>query len=187
MPNALKKAAAARQKNANPYSLGKALKNGGPIVWLSCLVMGLANIFAGQYIKGLLFLAIEVAFIAFLLIEEGGIFWLSMLPSLGDNWAATVPPCITINGEQKQLLSFGGSKAIAVNPNAEHPQAAAALAAFLASPEAQLSHFEFNGTAPVSTSLMSENEEIASNPSFKAAVDTVMQGVVDGSLDVFAY
>ena len=54
MPNALKKAAAARQKNANPYSLGKALKNGGPIVWLSCLVMGLANIFAGQYIKGLL-------------------------------------------------------------------------------------------------------------------------------------
>jgi len=93
--------------------------------------------------------------------------------ALGDNWAATVPPCITINGEQKQLLSFGGSKAIAVNPNAEHPQAAAALAAFLASPEAQLAHFEFNGTAPVSTSLMADNADIAANVAVKTAVDTV--------------
>lgn len=93
--------------------------------------------------------------------------------ALGDNWAAAVPPCITINGEQKQLLSFGGSKAIAVNPNCENPEVASALAAWLGSKEAQLAHYEFNGTAPVSVALMKENTEIASNPSFKAAVDTV--------------
>jgi arabinogalactan oligomer/maltooligosaccharide transport system permease protein len=46
--------------------------------------MGLGNIVAGQFIKGLLFLAIEVAIIVFMFLPEGGIHWLSMLPSLGD-------------------------------------------------------------------------------------------------------
>ena len=65
-------------------SLLSALKNGGPVVWLSCLIMGLGNIVAGQFIKGLLFLAIEVAIIVFMFLPEGGLYWLSMLPSLGD-------------------------------------------------------------------------------------------------------
>ena len=80
----LTKTAAARQRKTNPTSLVSALKNGGPLVWLSCLIMGLGNIFAGQFIKGLLFLAIEVAVIAFMVVENGGLYWLSMLPSLGD-------------------------------------------------------------------------------------------------------
>ena len=80
----LTKAAAARRRTANPYSLGSALLNGGPLVWLSCLIMGFGNIVTGQVIKGLLFLAIEVAFILYLVIAEGGLYWLSMLPSLGD-------------------------------------------------------------------------------------------------------
>ena len=81
----LTKNAAARRKAANPYSLLNALKNGGPMVWLSCLVMGLGNFAAGQYIKGLIFLLIEAGVIAFMAIKEGGLYWLSMLPSLGDN------------------------------------------------------------------------------------------------------
>ena len=81
----LTKTAAARRKPANPYSLTSALKNGGPIVWLSCLVMGLGNIFAGQFIKGLMFLAIEAGFIFYMVLpESGGLAWLSLLPSLGD-------------------------------------------------------------------------------------------------------
>ena len=60
-----------------------------------------------------------------------------------------------------------------MNPHSEYPQVAAALAAYLATPEAQLAHYEFNGTAPVSVSLMAENADIASNPAFAAAVDTV--------------
>jgi len=81
--NALTKAAAARQKAANPFSLLAALKNGGPVVWASCLIMGLANIMNGQIIMGLIFLIIEVGGIAFLAMPNGGLYWISMLPSLG--------------------------------------------------------------------------------------------------------
>ncbi len=63
-------------------SLQSALKNGGPVVWASCLVMGLGNFAAGQYLKGLLFLAIEVAFIFYMV--TNGINWMTLLPSLGD-------------------------------------------------------------------------------------------------------
>ena len=81
MSNALTKAAAKRnRKNA---TLLDALKNGGPVVWLSCLVMGLGNILAGQIIKGLLLLAVEVGFLAFMVAPGGGAYYLSMLPSLG--------------------------------------------------------------------------------------------------------
>jgi len=67
-----------------PNGLLTALKNGGPMIWLSCLIMGLGNILAGQFIKGILFLAIEIAFIAYMVIPHGGAYWLWMLPSLGD-------------------------------------------------------------------------------------------------------
>ena len=80
----LAKTAAANRKGANPYSLGSAIKNGGPIAWLSCLVMGLGNIFAGQIIKGLIFLAAQVGGIWYLVAEEGGLHWLSMFGTLGD-------------------------------------------------------------------------------------------------------
>lgn len=93
--------------------------------------------------------------------------------ALGENWAAAVPPTITIDGEQKQITPFGGSKAIAVNPNSAQPAAAAALAAYLATPEAQLAHYEFNGTAPVSTKLLSENETVMADLSCAIAVETV--------------
>ena len=63
-------------------SLKAALTKGGVLVWLSCLVMGLGNIVAGQFIKGLLFLAIEVAFVYYM--ATSGLHWLSLLPSLGD-------------------------------------------------------------------------------------------------------
>ena len=80
----LTKAAAKRATNVNKVSLADALANGGPLVWLSCLIMGFGNLMAGQVIKALLFLAIEVAFVAFLVIPNGGFHWLSLLPSLGD-------------------------------------------------------------------------------------------------------
>ena len=66
------------------YSLTDALTKGGPVVWLSCLIMGLGNFAAGQIWKGLMFLAIEAAMIGYMVIEMGGLYWLSMLPSLGD-------------------------------------------------------------------------------------------------------
>ena len=80
----LTKTAAAHRKSENKDSLLYALKNGNPVVWASCLIMGLGNLAAGQYIKTLIWLAIEVAFIGFMLVEEGGLHWLGLLPSLGD-------------------------------------------------------------------------------------------------------
>ena len=80
--NALTKTAA-QQKKGDPFSLLAALKNGGPIAWLSCLVMGLGNLLAGQFIKGLLFFATQIGFVAFMVAKEGGLHWLSMLPGLG--------------------------------------------------------------------------------------------------------
>ncbi len=74
--------AAAKRKNQD--ELITALQNGGPVVWASCLIMGFGNIMAGQYIKGLLFLAIEVIFALYMFAQNGGLHWLGMMPSLGD-------------------------------------------------------------------------------------------------------
>lgn len=76
--------------------------------------------------------------------------------ALGENYGAAQLPCITINGEQKQLRSFAGSKAIAVNPNADNMAAAVALAAYMGSAEAQLSHYQLRGIIPCAQSLMSD-------------------------------
>jgi len=98
--------------------------------------------------------------------------------ALGENWAATVAPTYTLDGEVKQIAPFGGSKAIAVNPNSAQPKAASLLAAYLATPEAQLAHYEFNGTAPVSQKLLTENETIMADLSCAAAVNTVAEVAV---------
>ena len=119
MPNTLTKTAASRQKAADPYSLTAALKNGGPLVWASCLIMGLANIAAGQFIMGLLFLAIEIGVIAFLVIPNGGFYWISMLPSLGWREQEKVFNEETfvyeyIPGDQSQLILLYGVASLCI-------------------------------------------------------------------------
>ena len=119
MSNSLVKAAAARRKQTNSDSLGNALKNGGPIVWLSCLIMGLGNIVAGQIIKGLIFLVIEAAIIVFLCLPEGGIYWLSMLPGLGDRpmqeiWNPDKGIYEYIMGDQSNLILLYGVATVCV-------------------------------------------------------------------------
>ena len=73
-------------KKNQPDTFRNAITNGGPVIWASCLVMGLANILAGQYVLGLICLAIEIGVIAYMVIPMGGLYWLSMMPSLG--WRA---------------------------------------------------------------------------------------------------
>lgn len=119
MSNTLTKAAAARQKAADPSSLVAALKNGGPMVWLSCLVMGLANILNGQIIKGLIFLAIEVGVVAFLAIPNGGLYWISMLPSLGwremeEVWNDDEGVYEYVMGDQSQLILLYGIASLCI-------------------------------------------------------------------------
>ena len=56
-----------------PYSVSNMLKDKGTSVTkLSMLVMGLANILNGQIVKGLMFLAMEVGFIAFMIMKGFG-------------------------------------------------------------------------------------------------------------------
>ncbi len=84
MSNQLTKADAVRKrKEGNPNNLFYALRTGGPIVWLSCIIMGLGNIFAGQFIKGLMFLAIEAAICYLIFMPMGCIDRLMDVPGLG--------------------------------------------------------------------------------------------------------
>ena len=110
--------AAARQKVKDP-SLLAALKNGGPLVWLSCLIMGFANIANGQIVKGLLFLAIEVGVFVYLTAQVGGIYWISMLPSLGDKemqeiWNDEKMVYEYVMGDQSQLILLYGIAALCI-------------------------------------------------------------------------
>ena len=77
--------------------------------------------------------------------------------ALGDNYGVTSLPAITINGEEKQMKSFAGSKAIGVNPNCEYPQIAVALANYLGSAEAQKAHYEMRSVIPCNTELLAED------------------------------
>ena len=84
MSNQLTKAdAKRRRKEGNPNNLFYALRTGGPIVWLSCIIMGLGNIVAGQFIKGFMFLAIEAAIIYLIVMPLGCIDRLARVPGLG--------------------------------------------------------------------------------------------------------
>ena len=64
-----------------PYTVRDALTEGGMETKLSAVVMGLGNIMHGQIAKGLLFLALEVAYFVFM--ATNGLHNLAMLVTLG--------------------------------------------------------------------------------------------------------
>ena len=90
-----------------------AIAQGGPMVWASCLFMGAANLFCGQIIKGLMMFGIEAAVIYFLVRPYGGLYWLSMLPSLGwveqqKVWNEEKFVYEYVPGDQSQLILLYG-------------------------------------------------------------------------------
>ncbi len=106
-------------KSIQDPSLAAALKKGGPLVWASCLIMGLANIASGQIIMGLLYLAVEIGVIVFLAAESGGFYWISMLPSLGDRemqeiWNDDLGIYEYVHGDQSQLILLYGIASLCV-------------------------------------------------------------------------
>lgn len=97
----------AAYNNIGSTSLISALKNGGIVIWLSCLIMGLGNFAAGQMIKGLIFLVIEAAFIYYM--YNSGLYWLYMLPSLGDTatqevWDDSLGVYVYVQGDNSQQI-----------------------------------------------------------------------------------
>ena len=105
--------------NPKDPNLLYALQNGSPMVWLSCLIMGLGNIMAGQIIKGLIFLLIEVGVIIFLALPTGGFHWIGLLPSLGDQVMGEVYNEKTgvyeyTMGDQSQLILLYGIASLCI-------------------------------------------------------------------------
>ena len=119
MSNTLTKADSARKRAQNVDSLVAALRCGGPVVWISCLIMGFGNILAGQFIKGLIFLAVEIGLIAFLATPNGGLYWLTMLPGLGwremeEVWNDDLGVYEYVMGDQSQLILLYGVATVCI-------------------------------------------------------------------------
>ncbi|MBR6281177.1 MAG: extracellular solute-binding protein [Lachnospiraceae bacterium] len=81
--------------------------------------------------------------------------------ALGDNMGIAAAPTFTIDGKEAQMKAFAGSKAIGVNPNAEYPQIAVALAAYLGSADAQKAHLEMRNILPTDGSVDVSGNELA--------------------------
>ena len=94
-----------------PYHCTAALTKGSGITKLSALVMGLGNICNGQVVKGLLFLATELAYLWFMF--RYGFHNLAMLVTLGDReqqevWDEAQQVYLYIKGDQSVLLLLYG-------------------------------------------------------------------------------
>lgn len=91
--------------------------------------------------------------------------------ALGDNMGVKELPTYTLNGEEKQMLAYAGSKAIGVNPHSKYPVQAVELAIYLGSAEAQQLHYDLRSVVPCNTELLSSGD-IASDELVKAQNDT---------------
>lgn len=91
--------------------------------------------------------------------------------ALGENMGVAALPTYTLNGEEKQMYSYAGSKAIGVNPNAKNMEAAVKLAVYLGGKEAQRTHYELRNVVPCHTKLL-EEADIMADPVVKAQNDT---------------
>ena len=94
-----------------PYTCARAMREGGKETKLSMLVMGLGNMVHGQFVKGFLFLAIEVAYVVFMIVN--GARFLAMLPSLGsvpqeEIWDEAQQIYVYTKGDQSILILLYG-------------------------------------------------------------------------------
>ena len=75
-----------------------------------------------------------------------------------------------MDGEQKQLHSFGGYKLIGVNLYAKASFTAQTLAYYLSCEESQLARYENRGCLPTNKNA-AENEKVKDDPAWKAVED----------------
>ena len=92
--------------------------------------------------------------------------------AFGDNLGIAPAPSFTVDGAQKQMKSFAGSKAIGVNPTtklyAEHPEVAVALAAYLGGTAAQQAHYDSRNIIPTDKNINVGDDALA-----RAQMDTM--------------
>lgn len=94
-----------------PYTCARAIREGGMETKLSMVLMGFGNIVHKQLAKGLLFLALETAYLVFMLVN--GIGFLKMLPSLGsvpqkEVWDEVNQVYTYVQGDQSILILLYG-------------------------------------------------------------------------------
>lgn len=94
-----------------PYTCRNAIREGNGATKLSMLVMGFGNIIRGQIVKGLLYLAAEIAYIIFMITT--GLHCLAMLPSLGsvqqeEVWNEELQVYMYTQGDQSILILLYG-------------------------------------------------------------------------------
>lgn len=88
--------------------------------------------------------------------------------ALGDNYAAAKLPTIKINGEDKQMMTFGNYKLIGVNQTTKYPIIATQLACYLGGEKCQKLRFD---DRLLGTTLESLANADAADASMKAIVD----------------
>ena len=91
--------------------------------------------------------------------------------ALGENMGVAALPTYTLNGEENQMMSYAGSKAIGVNPYSKNMVPAVELAVYLGSAEAQLSHYNLRNVIPCNTELL-KDAEVSEDPLVMAQNDT---------------
>ena len=97
--------------------------------------------------------------------------------ALGDDLGVVQLPTVEIDGQQKQMMSFAGSKAVGVNPDADDQTAAMEFAAHLASVEGQKLRYQLRGVVPAAKALVND-PEIQADPLAVAEISTMNNAAV---------
>ena len=100
-----------------PYTCMNAIRKGGIETKLSMILMGFGNIVHGQLIKGLIYMALEVVYVVFMVMT--GAHCLAMLPSLGsveqqEYWDEATQVYMYTKGDQSVLILLYGVATILV-------------------------------------------------------------------------
>lgn len=81
--------------------------------------------------------------------------------ALGDNMGVAALPTYTLNGEEKQMYSYAGTKAVGVNAQSKNMLPAVQLAIFLGNEYSQRLHYELESVVPTHTALLDDPELLA--------------------------
>lgn len=89
---------------------------------------------------------------------------------LGENYGAAKLPTINVNGEDKQMISMYGYKAIGVKATTDYPLTSAALALYLTGENCQRQRAEEIGWGPTNTTVAGE-EVVTGSAALSASVE----------------
>lgn len=101
--------------------------------------------------------------------------------ALEDKYAAAKLPTITVNGEEKQIISMFGYKFIGVNAASKFPRASQILANYLTGEECQLQRAEELGWCPSNTAA-AESDTVKNNVAISAIREQAENSVPMGDI-----